>query len=147
MLLQLDEMIEREHAKGEPDRGRGKGAHFEQRQRHDPASEADLEINRVAGRPLDLVVEIFANMHDVSSGVGMLGEKFSLFLDLLGDVVEFRRGWSRRRAVMLLAMAAQMVVEIVVPLRVVINNNAAGGRIDLGALNARNAGELLAKLR
>ena len=44
MLLQLDEMIEREHPEGEPDRRRGEGAHFEQRQRDDAAGEANLEI-------------------------------------------------------------------------------------------------------
>ncbi len=146
MLLQLDEMIEREHAEGEPHRRRREGAHFEQRQRDDAAGEADLEIDRVIGRQFDVTIDVFAYVHDVFGGVGMLGEKFGLFLDLLGDVVEFCGRRTRRRAMVLLAVAPQMIMEIVVPPRVVKQDDAASDRVDLATFHPHDAGELFADL-
>ena len=92
-----------------------------------------------------MTIDIFANVHDAFGRMRVLGEKFGLVLDFPGDFVELRVRRTRCRAAMvLLAMAAQMIVEIVVPPLVVLEYDAAGDRVDLAALHSHDAGELFA---
>jgi len=50
-------------------------------------------------------------MHDGFGGVRMFGEKFGLVLDLPGDFVKLCARGTRRLAMVLFAMAAQMIVK------------------------------------
>src|SRR5208283_2108577 len=143
MPLQLHEMVERKHAEGQPHRRCGRGAELDERQCHDHAGQADLEIEYVMGAEFDLAIEAFANVHDQLRRVRMLSQILRLALDLARKLVELGRRRSRR---LLVHATAQMALEALVLSLVVVQDEAAGRRIRGDALDAGDAREGFADL-
>ncbi len=121
----LDHVIQTEDRKRDPDRSRRAGAHFENGEAGNAGGEHDLEIDHVVRRELDLFVGLLEEVDNDLCGMGVFREIFSFLLDLARERINL----VIRRLIMTAGMLLQAAMKFIVPLSVIVQNDAAGGRL------------------
>ena len=118
--MHFDKVIDGEDRERNPYRGCGRRSDFQKHHADDSDREHDLEIDRVASRNLYLAIKLLAEIHDRFGTVRGAGQILCFLLKLVCEVVDLRR---RRRA------RLQAAVELVMPVHVVVQYDAAGKRV------------------